>query len=363
MLLHGTTLVAFSVSFGSSFQHPTILEEEDWTADAPLPPDEPPISRETVDIKPDVKNLSPLANLDLIYRPCGDDRCGAVFTPRVNCASDRMKALNNIPPVEIKVEVDPMDDLADIYKRLLLEDKKAIAGAENMKETSVDNSAVSEQAKETAPEEETSYAANYNEEEAIPLDHWAAVYYYEEKEKIGKIFYAIDPYFNVNGKTVRTTDRRKMSLSSAPNSFSRPVSSIIRNQLGEGIDVVMKNGQVKLQCKAECAVFVQCPQRAHIRQDPPNCVYRLSSRDKANQELVIFDEEYFRLVLDKCADSECEDNYFLLHNHCITRISFVKGFGEAYPRKEITQTPCWIEIQFVYKLKDLDSALRSGYFG
>ena len=34
-----------------------------------------------------------------------------------------------------------------------------------------------------------------------------------------------------------------------------------------------------------------------------------------------------------------------LRKLCILRLSFVKGWGPDYPRHDIKETPCWIEVR------------------
>ncbi|XP_076824870.1 mothers against decapentaplegic homolog 4-like isoform X4 [Clavelina lepadiformis] len=48
-----------------------------------------------------------------------------------------------------------------------------------------------------------------------------------------------------------------------------------------------------------------------------------------------------------------------LRRLCILRMSFVKGWGPDYPRQDIKQTPCWIEIQLHRALQLLDEVLHT----
>lgn len=48
-----------------------------------------------------------------------------------------------------------------------------------------------------------------------------------------------------------------------------------------------------------------------------------------------------------------------LRKLCTFRLSFVKGWGPDYPRKNIKETPCWIEVQLHRPLQLLDDILQS----
>lgn len=48
-----------------------------------------------------------------------------------------------------------------------------------------------------------------------------------------------------------------------------------------------------------------------------------------------------------------------LRRLCRLRFSFVKGWGPDYPRKDILETPCWIEVQLNRPLQYLDQLLNS----
>lgn len=43
-----------------------------------------------------------------------------------------------------------------------------------------------------------------------------------------------------------------------------------------------------------------------------------------------------------------------LRRLCILRLSFVKGWGPDYPRDNIKETPCWIEVHLHRPLQLLD---------
>ncbi|CAB3406874.1 unnamed protein product [Caenorhabditis bovis] len=190
--------------------------------------------------------------------------------------------------------------------------------------------------------------------------HWATVFYYELTDKVGPTFFAHGDHFIVDGYASRWTPNR-MSLSAIPLHGSMK-SSAIRNQLGKGILVSRADdGVVTLISETTSPIFVQCPQTAEIMGEVPNMVFRLQNvPGKANQ-LQIFDENYFQKLLER-RKNLMNEGYYMLHSHCITRISFVKGFGSDYSRAAITENPCWIEIHMNNKLDEFDKMIRSGNF-
>ena len=48
-----------------------------------------------------------------------------------------------------------------------------------------------------------------------------------------------------------------------------------------------------------------------------------------------------------------------LRRLCILRLSFVKGWGPDYPRANIKETPCWIEVHLHRPLQLLDEIGRA----
>ena len=48
-----------------------------------------------------------------------------------------------------------------------------------------------------------------------------------------------------------------------------------------------------------------------------------------------------------------------LRKLCMLRLSFVKGWGPDYPRQDIKETPCWIEVQLHRPLQLLDEVLQA----
>jgi len=48
-----------------------------------------------------------------------------------------------------------------------------------------------------------------------------------------------------------------------------------------------------------------------------------------------------------------------LRRLCILRLSFVKGWGPDYPRTNIKETPCWIEIHLHRPLQLLDEVVTA----
>lgn len=296
---------------------------EDWTADAPMPE-----MWEQAETFPSTRNpVYPAVLNSYSSSSSSSSRTHPQVKPEPVPSTSRMEL------VDRSFEDDDDDDLIDKMHTMNIPDSRLVHVKSKIPVTCANIIHPSTSKKE-----------------------WALVHYYEEKEKLGLPFMARTDQFTIDGCTTRY-DPTRMSISSMPTNGCR-VSGAIRNQLGPGIKIVKVDDKVKLRCITESPVFVQCPQRAELNGDMPNTVYRMSAKDHGIKEMTIFDGGYFVKILEK-RKQFMPEQFYMLHTHCITRISFVKGFGECYPRKMITQSPSWIEIHMTYMLKKFDEIYRS----
>ncbi|CAI5454192.1 unnamed protein product [Caenorhabditis angaria] len=182
---------------------------------------------------------------------------------------------------------------------------------------------------------------------------WVIAYYFEENVRIGGMFCSTRPEFVIDGLVAPWTDRQ-MSIAFPPIHTSYSKCSVVRFVFGPGILVQRENKKVKMTLRTESSIFLQCPQLALMNGEVWNTVYRFKNEPgKKQTEIIIFDEEYFDNMLEK-RKKFLNDDFYELHTHCICRFSIAKGFAGDYPRKTITDTPCWIEIYHAEKLREFD---------
>ncbi|CAI5448618.1 unnamed protein product [Caenorhabditis angaria] len=188
---------------------------------------------------------------------------------------------------------------------------------------------------------------------------WISVFYFEDDKRVGEVFTSAEPLVTIDGFTAEWTKDR-MCISLNPVMSQSPKCDVVRSQFHRGIQIFRRDTKVILRCLTTSPIFVQSPQRALMHGEALNTVYRLQSiENEESCEFTLFDGDFFDESVARKKHCMDED-FYAIHNQCISRLSIIKGFGSDYPRKLITETPCWMEIHMNYKLREFDAVLRSG---
>ncbi|KJH40426.1 MH2 domain protein [Dictyocaulus viviparus] len=111
------------------------------------------------------------------------------------------------------------------------------------------------------------------------------------------------------------------------------------DSLGVKLTYVRHQGTLFAECESDSAIFVQSRDCNFIHGFYPTTVVKIANKCS----LKIFDEQWFRKLLGDCSIRGFDASYELT-KMTIIRMSFVKGWGAEYQRKDATSTPCWIEI-------------------
>ncbi|CAG9818030.1 unnamed protein product [Phaedon cochleariae] len=158
---------------------------------------------------------------------------------------------------------------------------------------------------------------------------WCKLAYWELSERVGPLFPVEPPAVNVFGDVPHPDGLNLETL--AQHSFSPPESSVqkTRCKIGLGVTLSREGDRIWVYNRSDHPVFVNSPTLhdcpTPTRLPPDHC-------------LCVFDR------LEACR----------LNSHAHTqagpvdpnslRISFAKGWGPNYSRREITSCPCWLEI-------------------
>lgn len=189
-------------------------------------------------------------------------------------------------------------------------------------------------------------------------EHWCRITYAELNQKIGEPFKGSSPEVIVDGFTDPSVHNRRFSLG--------VLSNINRNSTIEMTRRAIRRGVCLENCN-EAQIFVKNLSESSIFFHSKNC----NVENQLNQHAVvkiepqgrhkIFDQKVFENLVQEAIRSQDGKTYerlFSLTEHCIIKMSFVKGWGSIYQRQDVTSTPCWIEIHLLKPYALIDQYLR-----
>jgi len=186
-------------------------------------------------------------------------------------------------------------------------------------------------------------------------DAWIHIHYYELTSRLGPIYKSNNPTVTIDGFCA-PPDSTRFCLGAIGNPSRDAVAVAVRRQIGKGWRIILNGGgNITLFSLGEAPVFVQCPIQAKMRGDHLSTIYRLAG----GHSMTLFDEKVFMQSLEEARATNNYDNIYALKNLCYVRMSFVKGWGEKYRRRAITQTPCWAEAHWVQMLHKVDEVLQN----
>ncbi len=220
-------------------------------------------------------------------------------------------------------------------------------------------------------------------------DHWCSVSYFELDALVGETFKASSrdcPLVQVDGY-VEQNNKSRFCLGALSNVQRKEVSEITRLHIGKGVQLELEGeGDVWLHVLSRYAVYVQSPYLDWMQESiqakklgelvhkfPPNASYKvfdlrqccrkmkekvLSTQEIGNSSCGVPNGGHLAPALSHASAASgfgIDD----LRKLCTIRVSFVKGFGPDYPkRRNITETPCWIQVQLHRGLQVLDEILH-----
>ncbi|TKR86478.1 hypothetical protein L596_011066 [Steinernema carpocapsae] len=180
---------------------------------------------------------------------------------------------------------------------------------------------------------------------------WISITHYQFSERIAA-FEGIPSLIAVDG-LVDASAANRFSLSACGTVSSSPKVVQVRREVGCGCHLKKSNGTVTVTNASDASIFVQCPLN---NEDVPETVHKL----RKTQSMEIYNKQKFDEILKRILKeaNNVRAALYDLVNKCRVRISFVKGFGEAYERRpKVTDVPCWVEISFLSALKELDEQI------
>lgn len=211
-------------------------------------------------------------------------------------------------------------------------------------------------------------------------DHWCSISYFELDTPVGETFKASRPLIQVDGY-VETEDANRFCLGALTNVHRKPISDNTRLHIGKGIQLELEGeGDVWLHCLSRYAVYVQSHYLDWIQESiqgkklcelvhkfPPYARYKVFDLRQCCKKM----KERISTSQDSAMGAAVPNGGHLapalshavaasgfgiddLRKLCTIRVSFVKGYGPDYPRKNIVETPCWIEVQLHRGLQVLD---------
>lgn len=119
-----------------------------------------------------------------------------------------------------------------------------------------------------------------------------------------------------------------------------------------GLMLRYEGGAVYVDCLSKDCIFVESRLYNCMHDLHPKTVYKVTEQ----MTHLIFDQKFFAQLLDQ-ATLRGYEAVFELTKLCSINISFLKGWGGKYQRRDVTNTPCWIEVSLNGPLQWIDKVL------
>nr|CDS19986.1 Smad4 [Echinococcus granulosus] len=234
-----------------------------------------------------------------------------------------------------------------------------------------------------------------------PPEYWCNIAYFELDQQVGELFKVPSHYTRVivDGYT-DPSSRNRFCLGQLSNVHRSEQSEKSRLYIGKGVELdIVGEGDVWIRCLSEFSIFVQSyyldREAGRAPGDAVHKIYpgayikvfdirqcheqmrhlaHMTQAAAMRQAAAVAGSMQMGAVADAAAAASaaaaaatapmgtCEaagvgvDDFRRL---CNLRLSFVKGWGPDYPRHDIKETPCWIEIQLHRPLQLLDEVLQA----
>ncbi|KAF8359490.1 sma-4, partial [Pristionchus pacificus] len=223
-------------------------------------------------------------------------------------------------------------------------------------------------------------------------NHWCTINYFEHDTQFGESFKVRREMMSVRvdgGLDPQGERNSRFCVGAISNVHRAGPVEVVRQHIGMG--VVLKqhqDGRVTMEVRSNKAVFVRAPYMDYMKHTPyTTTIHKVQQCDG---EITIFDLKwsYFEMceqtasakeavvaqaravaglpvnhpgmqqMSDMVAGSGVDE---MKRMFCSVAMSFVKGFGGQYNRKNIKDCPCWIEVELHRPLQLLDQLLKRSY--
>ncbi|CAD6188227.1 unnamed protein product [Caenorhabditis auriculariae] len=182
---------------------------------------------------------------------------------------------------------------------------------------------------------------------------WATISYYELNTRVGELFKLNNRCVTVDGYTDPSNCDHRICLGQITNVNRNSTIENTRKHIGRGLRLeLMDNNNVFVVNLSDAPIFIQSRNANIAINQAPTKVCRVPPQ----HTMCVFDFNLFYQMLDRTQNGELSELHDL-NKMCFIRISFVKGWGDDYPRQDVTSTPCWLELRLHVPLAWIDQTL------
>ena len=188
-------------------------------------------------------------------------------------------------------------------------------------------------------------------------EHWCRITYAELNQKIGEPFKGSSQEVFVDGFTNPSVTNRRFSLGVLSNINRNSTIELTRRAIRKGICLENIDNQIFIMNLSESSIFFHSKNCNVENQLNQHTVVKIEPQGRQK----IFDQKVFEDLVQEAIrshDGKTFERLYSLTEHCIIKMSFVKGWGSIYQRQDVTSTPCWIEICLLKPCALIDQYLQ-----